>query len=159
MTTGGWVVYRTTTLTAGVRFIDREGRLVPVEIRVESDGGVGTDTVRSLPLGRFDAIANGEGARVLRQWMDRSDPDLRRRLDPDRPAIPEMKLDVPAGGNYGDDFYRQVARIYRSASVRVRAPAMALAEANGVPVTTARRWIKEARARGFLPAGRAGKAG
>jgi hypothetical protein len=36
---------------------------------------------------------------------------------------------------------------------------MALAEANNVPVTTARRWIKEARARGFLPAGRAGKAG
>ena len=32
-----------------------------------------------------------------------------------------------------------------------------VAEANDVPVTTARRWVKEARRRGFLPPGRAGR--
>lgn len=74
-------------------------------------------------------------------------------------SLPDAALDVPAGGDYGDDFYREVAWLYQLLARAVRAPAKALAEANDVPVTTARRWVKEARARGFLPAGRAGKAG
>jgi len=34
-----------------------------------------------------------------------------------------------------------------------------LAEANGVPVSTVHRWVKEARRRGFLPPGRPGRSG
>ena len=34
-----------------------------------------------------------------------------------------------------------------------------LARTHGVPVTTAHRWVKEARRRGFLPPGSPGKAG
>ena len=160
VSTGGWIAYRTQMVEAKVRYEDRDGRLVPVELKVKAKDGLGTETVRSLPLGRLDSLANGEGERFLRQWLDRDPDEESKLLNPRGPAIPEAKLDVPpAGGDYGDAFYRQVARYYRSLAARVRAPAMALAEANEVPVTTARRWIKEARARGFLPAGRAGKAG
>lgn len=162
---GGWALYQSLepTLTAWLRFAERGERLVLVELRV--DQGIDTDTLRALPLGRIDAWANSEDGHLLREWIDRGEPDfatgtwLNPDLAGDEPAIPEMKLEVPSTRDYGDDFYRQVARFYASAAQRVRAPTMALAEANDVPVTTARRWVKEARARGFLPAGRAGKAG
>ncbi len=41
----------------------------------------------------------------------------------------------------------------------INRPAVELAEVNGVPVTTAHRWVKEARRRGFLPPGRKGRRG
>lgn len=196
---GGWVLYQShePAVTAWLRFTDRAGRLVLTDLFLVDDDGIGTDALRSLPLGRLDAWANGEEGDSIRERLGDPAPDLRRAagywsskgvvgdhwvaqmfaaqrpgsgvpqapmsrtrpLDPEEPAIPELRLEIPPGRNYGDDFYRQVARFYVSTARRVRAPAMALAEANDVPVTTARRWVKEARARGFLPAGRAGKAG
>jgi len=71
-------------------------------------------------------------------------------------------MPAPSGGpgrNHGDEFYRRVADRYAELARTVRAPAQALADANDVPVTTARRWTKEARNRGFLPPGTPGKAG
>ncbi len=58
-----------------------------------------------------------------------------------------------------DSFYRDVARAYLDLAQSSTRPAGELAETNGVPVTTAHRWIKEARRRGFLPPGRPGTAG
>jgi hypothetical protein len=58
-----------------------------------------------------------------------------------------------------DAFYRDVADTYLDLAQASPRPASDLAETNGVPVTTAHRWIKEARRRGFLPPGRPGKAG
>jgi hypothetical protein len=70
-----------------------------------------------------------------------------------QPTSPDPRRGRP------DDFYRQVAQVYLDlAQVSIR-PAADLAEANEVPVTTAHRWIKEARRRGFLPPGRPGKSG
>lgn len=70
------------------------------------------------------------------------------------------RTEVAASGRgRPDSFYAAVADEYRrrlSESVR---PVAELAEANGVPVTTAYRWIKEARRRGLLPPGRPGKVG
>jgi hypothetical protein len=58
-----------------------------------------------------------------------------------------------------DTFYGKVATAYRSAAIDSRQPATLLAEENDVPVETVRRWVKEARRRGFLPAGDKGRAG
>jgi hypothetical protein len=58
------------------------------------------------------------------------------------------------GGKLPDDFYRQVADAWSAAAASGPRPAVRLADANKVPVTTAHRWVKEARRRGFLPPGR-----
>lgn len=86
-----------------------------------------------------------------------------RAKAPHRPRQEEpidLHLEVPGDRRgYGDDFYRRVAAVYGAASQRSRGPAQMIADANGVPVSTVHRWVKEARRRGFLGAGRAGKAG
>jgi hypothetical protein len=68
------------------------------------------------------------------------------------------RLKVPAGAK-SDGFYRQVASVYGALAATSNRPAVELAEANGVPVTTAHRWINEARRRGFLPPGQKGRRG
>jgi hypothetical protein len=83
-------------------------------------------------------------------------PRARRAVTPEPISA---VLDVPASRPYGDDFYRQVASVYSALSARVRNPASVIADANAVPVTTAHRWVKQARERGFLGAGQQGKRG
>lgn len=48
---------------------------------------------------------------------------------------------------YGDTFYKAIAAEYRATE---RRPGRHIAEMNDVPLSTAYRWIKEARQRGFL---------
>lgn len=48
-------------------------------------------------------------------------------------------------------FYERVADFYRVAAVATGKPTLALGQAGGVPKTTAARWVREARWRGFLP--------
>lgn len=68
-------------------------------------------------------------------------------------------LNVPPARPYGDDFYAQVADVYRALSLIERSPAGAIADANGVPITTAHRWVKVARQRGLLEPARRQKRG
>ncbi len=68
-------------------------------------------------------------------------------------------LPVPTNGRYGDAFYQAVAEVYLQLLRYVRSPAGAIADANNVPVSTAHRWIKIARARKYLPPGARAKAG
>ena len=70
-----------------------------------------------------------------------------------------LLVEIPKGRSYGDDFYRDVAKKYSAAARAYRRPAKQIAEANGVPVATVHRWVKEARRRGFLGVARPGKAG
>jgi hypothetical protein len=72
---------------------------------------------------------------------------------------PETGRATEAGRGRPDLFYRDIAHAYLDLAQRSTRPASELAEAHGVPVTTAHRWVKEARRRGFLPPGRPGKAG
>lgn len=58
-----------------------------------------------------------------------------------------------------EEFYELVARAYGEYTAHSNAPAKAIAEEAGVPVTTVHRWIREARRRGFLPPARKGRAG
>ena len=54
-------------------------------------------------------------------------------------------------GESADDFYRRVAAFYRAALERDGKPTAAIVATAGVPKTTAARWVREARQRGFLP--------
>jgi len=90
-----------------------------------------------------------------------------RALAADAPNGLRSWLEAPGGrqaltrpdGSDPDAFYAQVAQAYREYAPRTRAPAVEIAKEAGVPVGTARGWIREARRRGHLPAGRQGKAG
>lgn len=58
-----------------------------------------------------------------------------------------------------DAFYVAVAAVYRRHAATSPRPVVDLARDNAVPVTTAQRWVNEARRRGILAPGRPGRAG
>lgn len=173
---GGWVWCRHERgdeLVGSIRFgLADNDRLVIREVHVAARQP-GTQPItaallRDFPLNEAEAAANGPDLRddliarldedVRIEWKNRSETD--REFPTKLGARPTGKLPVPKGNRYPDAFYRRTAREYaRLVTSGDRAPAQTIAEANGVPATTAHRWIKEARRRGFLPAGRAGRAG
>ena len=63
----------------------------------------------------------------------------------------------PGRRGHGDEHYQEVARVYREAAGRK--PIQHLVEHFIVEESTARRWVREARKRGFLGAAIPGKAG
>jgi hypothetical protein len=69
------------------------------------------------------------------------------------------KLAISTGRKRPDAFYARVAEIYGDLAKETDAPATVMAEANDVPVSTVHRWVKEARRRGLLGAGRRGAVG
>jgi hypothetical protein len=72
----------------------------------------------------------------------------------------DCRIRLPDTRKYPDEFYARVALLYRRLVARGQPPAALLASANGVPATTAHRWIKEARRRRILePAWSPGRAG
>jgi hypothetical protein len=120
-----------------------DGRLHVSAIQIEgNDLPISASTLRAVPLGRIEAHANAS------QHGDSHDDA----------TIPDELFTLDGRGR-SDDFYAHVAAIYRHLVANTKQPVASLAEANRVPKTTAHRWIKEARARGHLPPGRAGKAG
>lgn len=151
-----------------------DGRLGVAELRIV--GAPTSELLRSIPMGRIEAAANAQlvevgqatgpaparrsrrppSARTLdRGWEPAATTPHRR---PRGSRIPG-RLRNTTGGGRADEFYAAVACIYRDLAQTSPRPAVELAEANDVPVTTAHRWIKEARRRGFLGPGRPGKAG
>ncbi|GIG61621.1 hypothetical protein Lfu02_59930 [Longispora fulva] len=154
------------------------GRLVLTGLRI--DGEPSAELLRAIPVGRIEAAANAQLAivddRVVQAAplgpKDRSGPARPPHTldagwetsDPGRAArrpteAGSARLAHDGSGRRPDEFYRDVARAYRDLAQSSHRPAAELAAANGVPATTAHRWIKEARRRGFLPPGRPGKAG
>lgn len=126
-----------------VRVAERDGRFHVVDLHVS--GELSAQRLRSVPLGRIEAAANAllHGGRATPPVPAAIDPALRRG----------------AGRGYGEGFYVAVAEAYQTLSHGTSRPVALLAEANEVPVTTAQRWVREARLRGLLPPGRPGKAG
>lgn len=68
------------------------------------------------------------------------------------PRKDELKLDVPTDRKKPNTFYAEVAATFSRAASASKRPALLLADANGVPVSTIHRWVKEARRRGLLAA-------
>jgi hypothetical protein len=123
-----------------------DGRLHIAALRV--DGRVSAEVLRTIPVGRIEAAANA-------QLHHRAPPPPARR--PRSRIRASLRTDPVAG--YPDEFYDAVATVYRQLATTSSRPVAVLAEANDVPVTTARRWVKETRRRGLLAPGRPGKAG
>ena len=64
-----------------------------------------------------------------------------------RSAEPEL---ARGEGQTPDDFYAEVARVYLRLQTLTKRPTTGIAEAGQVPYTTAAKWVREARSRGFL---------
>jgi hypothetical protein len=146
-----------------------QGRLDPVELRV--DGPLlDSNTLRRLPLAFMETFANTVWRTDLQDMLDVApEGDLHdRNYMPPQFSEPgsirrsivrkTARLKIPDGAK-PDSFYRQVAKTYSHLARGSNRPAAELAEVNDVPVTTAHRWVKEARRRGFLPPGRKGRRG
>jgi hypothetical protein len=128
-----------------------------------------TDKLRSIPVGRIEALALTNPEFAPRAEGSEPGPMTEAQTALMRAASSQFKaqayrrkprkpLTRPDGSN-PDAFYRQVAEAYRYTVQHTRKVAMALAEEADVPVGTVHRWIREARRRGFLPAARRGRAG
>ena len=61
------------------------------------------------------------------------------------------KLRLKDAGESAEDFYKRVAIHYKLAIESDGKPLQAIIESTGVTKSTAARWVREARARGFLP--------
>ncbi|HET7416877.1 MAG TPA: hypothetical protein VFJ61_04535 [Solirubrobacterales bacterium] len=146
----GWLAWADEgRLPASVRVKVREaddGRFHVSALHV--DGAVSAEVLRAIPVGRIEAAANA-------QFHHRAPGSPARQ--PRARIRPSLRSNAVQG--YPNAFYEAVATTYRHLSATSSRPVAALAEANEVPVTTAQRWVKEARRRGLLAPGRPGKAG
>lgn len=151
---------------------DDDGRLEIGELRIV--GQPTSELLRSIPVGRIEATANAQ-LTVVDDVVTAA--PVRRRPRPVSEAARQALLDdagwdelgpATAGGanpeetdgrGRPDTFYADIAADYLDLARTSRRPAAELAERHRVPVTTAHRWIKEARRRGHLAPGRPGKAG
>jgi hypothetical protein len=147
------------------------GRLVLTGLRI--DGTPSAELLRAIPVGRIEAAANAQLA--AGDSAGGTTPVVSLRARPVAPPVAEdigwemvepalaVVRAAPAGPGRlrgrPDVFYRQVADVYLEFAAASARPARDLADRHGVPVSTAHRWVKEARRRGFLPPGRPGKSG
>jgi hypothetical protein len=69
------------------------------------------------------------------------------------------RLPTPLGNKYPDSFYERVAKAFETALQAGEAPAQTIANANGVPLTTVHRWVREARRRAVLAPAQKGRKG
>jgi broad specificity phosphatase PhoE len=126
----------------------------PVVKRVEISGdAVHAEHLREIPLGAIERqLRFGVGAEATYLYDEDGEPYL------------------VGGGSYapltrraeGEDaaaFAKRVAHAYRHYTRQSGKPAVAMAEASGLPVGTIRRWIREARELGELEPGTRGRAG
>lgn len=128
-------------------------RLVPSDdgrlrlVGLQLDGPIAADVLRAIPVGRIEAAANAQ--------LHADSPPRRRNV---AARVPDS-LRSNAVRGYPDAFYDSIASAYRSLVATSPKPVAELAAANEVPVTTAQRWVKEARRRGLLAPGHPGKSG
>jgi hypothetical protein len=148
------------------------GRLVIRELYLSADNDLGTerldsDQLRRLSLARIEARVNRSKDLVLK--------DLEQEPGPEEPRGPTKRTPVirgkitahvhgeglvpPPGRPRPDSFYQQVASDYLEAASVSSRPSLNLAAGAGVPVSTVRGWVAEARRRGFLPPGQKGRRG
>lgn len=137
---------------------DDRGRLIPVKVTVAADGGVRADVLRTVPLQAIEAAANSGIGEIL---LAANTAEQSSEPVPVWSRRPALNLRAPAGrGRKSDEFYKRVAAAYSwlSANQSRPGPANVLAKRNDVPISTVHRWVKTARARGFLAPGQRGRA-
>lgn len=114
--------------------------------------------LRDIPQARIEVAANADPK--ICEWLEQSAGEQDRKLMKfaRRWVGSRLKLRRPPKGGLTDHFYEfQVAEAYLQAARMGLNPAKTLAEDSGVPQGTVNRWIAEARKRGYLARGPAGK--
>jgi hypothetical protein len=145
-------------------------------------------TLRDIPTARLEAVINTNPEILSAVFAAGKTPDPVLRLLQGTPEIPmvgrtitvtvndtvaatdNVTVHMPRGDEAAEPpltrpdrsdpvaFYGRIAERYKRLVTLTAKPGVAIAEEAGVPVATARRWINEARRRGLLPPGRAGRA-
>lgn len=148
------------------------GRLVLSGLRI--DGALSAGLLRAIPLGKIEATANAQFAGDSDLGFEQAVATSPRPRPMSPPAAGTAGWDTvgptaavlraePAAHRRTrgrpDTFYQEIAGVYLAYSQRSTGPARDIAGQRGVPVSTAHRWVKEARRRGFLPPGHPGKTG
>jgi hypothetical protein len=149
-------------------------RLVIRELYLSADNDLGseridTDQLRRLSPARIEATLNSpvDKALILEHLGEAPGPEEPRGPTERTPMIRGKTtahvhgegLVPPPGRPRPDSFYQQVADDYLAAAGVSARPSVNLARGAGVPVTTVRGWVAEARRRGFLPPGQKGRRG
>lgn len=126
-------------------------------------GYVDFAAIRGIPLSTLTGHREGYPE------LDQADAPTRRQVEEawKRTAAARARADkrVQSRGRFAhrrknesaDDFYRRVAEAYTAAHVATGTPTLDIASRASVPRTTAARWVREARARGFLATTKRGK--
>lgn len=141
------------------------GRMEPVGFELAQRDADGTPTVptevltakmvRELHIGEYiergRRIKAGSAAIVARDYREKDRPD-----DAQRAQEYGRRFKAKVGGRphmYGDDHYREVARVYAEAWRKGEPPTQAVERhPDFAPLShsTAARWVRECRKRGFL---------
>jgi len=138
---------------------DGEGGRLRVDALFVASPTLDSGMLRSISIPAFEAWANTPvGREAMGRVFSRTGAERAADLRPGSVGRKRARLKVPPGAK-PDSFYAKVAEVYRELAGWSNRPAVELAEANGVPITTAHRWVKEARRRGHLPPGRKGRRG
>jgi hypothetical protein len=93
--------------------------------------------------------------RTAAKHLGKLQPSQRRRAK----RRTAERLNELRDGGLSDEFFTELAKIYREAAAETRAPAKRIADELDVPVKTVHRWVREARLAGALPRARKGAAG
>ena len=133
------------------------------EVRVTAGlraGGFASSLLREIPILRIEAAINQTAHRqVLADRMSDDPPTadspggVRFRTPPTKTLTMDRRslaIADPGGYRKPDEFYRQVADLFLYQAAVSARPAHDIAEANGIPVATVHRWIREAKARKVL---------
>ena len=144
----------------------QEGRIVVTGLCIDADANEPIQAVhlRQLPLGAVEVLLNDLAI------TDGPAPAQAPAFDPCRvdrvhastaaDSLPiynpgsDLTIEGAKSRAKPDGFYEQVARSYAAGRRLSRNPVTLIAEANKVPETTVRRWIREARSRGVMAPGR-----
>jgi hypothetical protein len=162
-----------------VRVRDYDGRLVITDMYIHAPE-ITPEILRGISVSRVQATINALQPRpgdffaeVLRAVVYAHHLHLPDDNVPE-PSLAELRQRTPSAGTDErpdrprltrpdgvppEEFYPRVAAAYTEYAPQTRAPAKEIATEAEVPVTTAHRWIREARRRGFLPPAMKGKAG
>jgi hypothetical protein len=133
------------------------------EVRVTAGlraGGFASSLLREIPILRIEAAINQTAHRQVLADRMSDDPTtadspggVRFRTPPTKTLTMDRRSLViadPGGYRKPDEFYRQVADLFLYQAAVSARPAHDIAEANGIPVATVHRWIREAKARKVL---------
>lgn len=161
---GGWVVFDNPAVRVQFRVAD-DGRVEPVGI-ILRDRVLSNRVLQTIPFGRLEAVANAEqiAALVAASFHDgfksRTQTISGNVVEATYRTIEELgETDPEWSGRHSDEFYRQLAALYRWHAATSEGPSVTIGERLGVPAGRVRRWVLVCREKGYLPAGRAGKEG